>query len=696
MAMTYLQASPAVVSSQMVNILLVDDETKNLDVLESVLQSPEYRLIRALSGSEALLALMKDDFAAIVLDIQMPELTGIELARLIKQRRRNQHIPILFLTAYYLRDTEILEGYTVGAVDYLTKPINPQILKSKIEVFVELFRSNRALAQANQTLQQEISQRKEAQEALRQINSELEVRVLLRTEELSLANLALRRSEEQFRRAIEDAPIPVIMQTEDGEVLQISKTWTLMTGYALEDAPAFGTWLTRAYGIGGNEMRDSVRSLFAHQSSVGDLEFEIVTRAGEKRIWSFSASAPGTLYDGRRFIVGMANDITERKQAEEALKIAKDAAESASKAKDDFLATLSHELRTPLNPALLLASERERDDSLPSEVQRDFATIRKEIEMEARLIDDLLDLTRISRGKLNLLPRLGELRPLLEASWRRLKLEAMEKQLEVRFDWGDHNPSVEGDPVRLQQVFWNVFRNAIRFTPAKGNISIRTYAENPKSCCVEVTDSGIGIEQAELSRVFIPFEQGEGARALGGLGLGLAISKQLVELHGGRIEVESQGRDRGASFRIYLPTASSSADRTQKTTGSPAGATRPKVSRRILLVEDHQQTRNTLARLLTQRGHEVATATNIEEALLCAESFPFDLLLSDLGLPDGSGHDLIVELRRKRNDFCGIALSGYGMDSDIDQSLKAGFQAHLTKPVDIKILEDILSQSNEP
>jgi len=251
--MTPSSNSPAVGSP--VNLLLVDDQPRNLEVLETILQSPEHRLVRATSGEEALLALMNDEFAAIVLDIQMPGMSGLELARLIKQRKRNQHIPILFLTAHFLEDADILEGYGVGAVDYLTKPINPQILKSKVAVFVELFRVTRALARANTALESEISNRKEIQEALRRVNEELEVRVQRRTAELT-------RSEEQFRRAVEDAPIPVIMHAEDGQVLQISKTWACLTGYTMEEVPTFDAWLTRAYGFGANEVRNAVRRLF--------------------------------------------------------------------------------------------------------------------------------------------------------------------------------------------------------------------------------------------------------------------------------------------------------------------------------------------------------------------------------------------------------------------------------------------------
>lgn len=672
-----------------VNILLVDDQVRNLDVLESILQSENYRLIRATSGSEALLALIKDDFAAIVLDIQMPELNGIELAKLIKQRKRNQHIPILFLTAYFQQDTEILEGYTAGAVDYLTKPINPQILRSKIAVYVQLFRTHRALIHANKVLEQEIVQRKEAEEALQRVNDELEIRVHQRTEELNRTNEALRISEEQFRRGIEDAPIPVIMQAEDGEVLQISKAWAHVTGYDLKDAPTFDAWLTRAYGIGGNELRDSVRLLFERDTGMGEVEFEIVTRSGQKRVWSFSASAPGILADGRRFIVGMATDITERKSAEITLKEAKEAAESASRAKDDFLAALSHELRTPLNPALLLASARERDDQVPADLRKDFATIRNEIEMEACLIDDLLDLTRISHGKLRLEPQPIELHKLLHASWERLKPEAADKKLEVSINLAPSSPWIVGDEVRLQQVFWNVMRNAVRFTPPNGNITIRTYAPDHGCYRVEIADSGVGIEASELERIFTPFEQGASGHQFGGLGLGLAISRKLINLHGGRITATSNGRNKGAVFTIELPSTTA---RRNEMMDVPSTFRRDAIETtncRILLVDDHGQTRSTLARLLIQRGHQVATADSMKQALECAETFHFDLLLSDLGLPDGSGHELMQKLRLKRPNFRGIALSGYGMESDVRKSLDAGFEAHLTKPIDIQALEKL-------
>lgn len=801
--------------TDIVNLLLVDDQPRNLEVLEAILASPDYRLIRAISGDEALLALMKDEFAAIILDIQMPDMSGIELARLIKQRKRNQHIPILFLTAHFLTDTDVLEGYGVGAVDYLTKPVNLQILRSKVGVFVELFRTTRALARTNDALEAEIKQRREIQETLRRTNDELEARVRQRTAELS-------RSEEQFRRAVEEAPIPVIMHAEDGQVLQISRTWAELTGYTIEDAPTFDAWLTRAYGFGANEVRSAVRSLFERNAGMVEMEFEVITRAGHKRIWAFNASSPGLLQDGRRFVVGMALDITDRKAAEDmlrqseeryrhlvhslpaaiytcdaagrivvynqaakelwgrepdvgrdlwcgswriykpdgtplpheecpmartirldkphygqeivverpdgsrravkvyphplhnsrgelvgavkmmvditesklaeaALREAKEEAEAASKTKDDFLAALSHELRTPLNPALLLASERERDAGLAADVRQDFAAIRLDIELEARLIDDLLDMTRITHGKMHLEPCPVQLHDLLEKSWEKLRTEATDKKLEVRFEFSPIIPWVQADAVRLQQVFWNVLKNAVRFTPTGGSIAVRTRVEGVNEWRVEVADDGVGIAPHELERIFAPFAQASEGHRFGGLGLGLAISRRLVEAQGGRIKADSAGPGLGTTFSIYLPAAIP-----QGSTVHPPGPSSVKReaqegSRRILLVEDHPQTRSALTRLLTQRGHEVATAENIEEALVQAQTFAFDLVLSDLGLPDGSGHDLIRELRKKRPHCRSVALSGYGTESDTQKSFAAGFDAHLTKPVDIHALDKVLN-----
>jgi CheY-like chemotaxis protein len=238
----------------------------------------------------------------------------------------------------------------------------------------------------------------------------------------------------------------------------------------------------------------------------------------------------------------------------------------------------------------------------------------------------------------------------------------------------------------------NVFKNAVRFSPPQSTICFRTHSLANDRIAIEVADQGAGIEADDLERIFLPFDQGHRGHRAGGLGLGLAISRRLVELHGGRITVVSEGPGCGATFTIELPlTASRPTASTQ-----PAAPLKevPAISRRILLVEDHTQTRNTLARLLTSRGHDVATAESLGQARSVARSFDFDLVLSDLGLPDGNGHELMAELRQLRPTCQGIALSGYGTDSDIQRSRKAGFDLHLTKPVEIGALEDALRQAD--
>lgn len=682
---------PDATQDRVVNLLLVDDQPRNLEVLEAILESPDHKLVRAPSGNAALLALMQEEFAAIVLDIQMPDMSGIELARLIKQRKRNQHIPILFLTAHFLEDTDVLQGYGAGAVDYLTKPINPQILRSKIAAFVELFRITRALENANIALEQEIRQRQDAQEALARANDELELRVRQRTEELST-------SEARYRHLIHALPTAIYTCDAEGLITLYNQAAVELWGRAPLIGREMWCGAARTYLLDGSvvpanagPMAKTIQSGGVHHRE----ELVIERPDGSQRFVIFDPH-PLTSQEGALIgAVSIVMDVTESKRTEAALREAKEEAEAASKAKDDFLAALSHELRTPLNPALLLTSERERDQTLPADVRSDFSAIRNDIEVEARLIDDLLDLTRISRGKLHLEPRVTDLHSLLQWSWERLKPEADQKQLRSAVQLAPETPWVEADPVRLQQVFWNIFKNAVRFTPEGGDILIRSSASSESGrWTIEVADSGVGIAAGEMERIFSPFSQGDHGPRFGGLGLGLAISRRLVELHRGRIYAESGGRDRGARFVIELPITKPPVSRPAASVGPttfpPSVPAKKTVSYRILLVEDHGQTRNTLARLLTQRGHEVVTAETIQEALEHAQTWAFDLVLSDLGLPDGSGHDLIVELRQLRPGCRGIALSGYGMESDAQRSREAGFQMHLTKPIDIQALEQAL------
>lgn len=434
--------------------------------------------------------------------------------------------------------------------------------------------------------------------------------------------------------------------------------------------------------------REIEQAVATKQPVRGEVPF---TGTNGRRIYDY-IFVPVIGADGKvEAVAGTTRDVTERKEAEQQVAAARIAAEAASRAKDDFLATLSHELRTPLNPVLLVAGEAERNPDLPASVRADFASIRRNIELEARLIDDLLDLTRIARGKLRLERQSLDAHELLRAcvGFVQPDIEAHGLILTLALDATDY--WVEADPVRLQQVFWNVLRNAVKFSLAGGDIIVRT-ANRDSQLLVEISDTGIGIAAADLPKIFDAFQQGGEGNAFGGLGLGLAITRALVEQHGGHIVAESAGRGLGATFRFEFPLAKLSAPRTASRDGNTGGNTSSKqTSWRILLVEDHEDTRETLSRLLVRRGHQVSPAGTIRAARALAASGEFDFVISDLGLPDGEGTELLTFFSESGRKPVGIAMTGFGMEEDIRRTLAAGFVAHLTKPINMADLDRILT-----
>jgi len=396
---------------------------------------------------------------------------------------------------------------------------------------------------------------------------------------------------------------------------------------------------------------------------------------------------------GIRWIV---RDDTERRKSEEEIKrlnaeLQKRISDQSSQLqtargpRDYFLAMVSHELRTPLTPVLAAASELEKRTDLPTDVHNDLSLIRRNATLEARLIDDLLDLTRFAWGKLRLELRTLDVHAVLADAFSNCEAEARDKQQHVNIEMGAEEHFVNGDPMRLQQVFWNIIRNAIKFTPEGGNITIRTSNPRDGAVRVEVIDTGIGITSEALSRIFMAFEQEE--RSLkersGGLGLGLSISKALVEGHGGMISARSEGKGRGTTFSVELPTVP--AETIPAPAAPAAGDEQVARGRRILLVEDHPDTARLMARLLSQHGYSVRTAGTVAAALHLAGSEEFDLVISDIGLPDGSGLDVMNEVR-KTKPIRGIALTGFGAETDVERSKQAGFAAHVTKPIDLNQL----------
>jgi signal transduction histidine kinase/CheY-like chemotaxis protein len=376
----------------------------------------------------------------------------------------------------------------------------------------------------------------------------------------------------------------------------------------------------------------------------------------------------------------------------DALTKARQEAEAASEAKDHFLAALSHELRTPLTPVLMTAAALEADTTLPAEAREDLSVLRRNIELEARLIDDLLDLTRIVRGKVELRAGVVDVHCVIADALETCRNDASSKRQEIIEALRASESNVPGDGVRIQQVLWNLIRNAVKFTPPGGQIIIRTHNEGDR-LCVTIIDTGIGIEPEAIGRIFSPFEQAGKAitQQFGGLGLGLAISKRLAEMHGGTIVARSEGRNRGATFILTLPTVA--APKPARALQEGAASDEETKSLRILLVEDHEDSRHILARLLGVR-HSVRDVPSIESALEVAGREKFDLVISDVGLPDGSGLEL-MRLLRDRYGLKGICLSGFGMEQDIVRSTEAGFCQHLTKPIDFHKLEALIHSLQE-
>ncbi|GEP45085.1 PAS domain-containing hybrid sensor histidine kinase/response regulator [Brevifollis gellanilyticus] len=370
----------------------------------------------------------------------------------------------------------------------------------------------------------------------------------------------------------------------------------------------------------------------------------------------------------------------ERDLAAQSLLEAKEAAELANKSKDRFLAVLSHELRTPLTPALLAVAALEQDSGLPAEAREELAMIKRNIELETKLIDDLLDLSRITTGKLTLNSELVHLNEIVRDVCEICRSQVQEQGLTLDMSLDPKAGVISADPARFRQVLWNVLKNAIKFTPMNGRIQISTTRTKDDICEVRIQDSGAGIPPEVLPHVFNAFEQGGSGitRQFGGLGLGLAICKALMDLHGGSIHAESAGAGEGATFLIQIPGKLLTATARIRLTLPDAAPPLP--SLRLLLVEDNADTARMLSRLLTRAGFTVLSAPNVASAVAIAKSEAFDVLISDLGLPDGTGHEVMKQVRTLHK-VPGIAMSGYGMDEDLRRSHDAGFVEHLVKPI---------------
>ncbi len=366
---------------------------------------------------------------------------------------------------------------------------------------------------------------------------------------------------------------------------------------------------------------------------------------------------------------------------------------SANAAKDQFLALLSHELRNPLSPVIAMVGELEARAPDDLAVRQPLAVIRRNVELEARLIDDLLDITRIAKGKLQLSFEVTSVHETLQRAYEICREDILQKNLEFEFRLKAEHDFVNGDPARLQQVFWNLIKNGVKFTPQGGKISVETVNLSDDRIAIRTIDSGIGIGPGKIAKIFNAFEQGQSSitRKFGGLGLGLAISKAMVRAHGGTLSVESDGAGKGSTFSVILNTVPAPADaKPDMPTGMDRNGPQPPARKgHLLVVDDHHDTCLGMKMLLERRGYRITLAHTADQAIEKAQAEKFDLLISDIGLPDRSGYELMKELRAK-NSLRGIALSGFGMENDINQALAAGFSEHLTKPINFDRLDEAI------
>jgi PAS domain S-box-containing protein len=479
----------------------------------------------------------------------------------------------------------------------------------------------------------------------------------------------------------------VMVSDKEGRITFMNPVAEQVTGWKFEEAQDRPT--TEVFRILNEHTRQPVESpvekVMKNGVIVGLANHTLLVRKNGSEVPIDDSGAPIRDANGDvRGVVLVFRDFSEHKRTERELLEAKEAAETASKAKDQFLAMLSHELRTPLTPVLATINLWEASEEVPASLHPDLQMLRRSIELEARIIDDLLDLTRIARGMLSFSPENTDVHALIEFLVDLSQSEVQNKQLNLSLQLKAAQHHVHTDASRLQQVLWNIIRNAVKFTDARGEIVVTTSNVANGNIDISVTDNGIGMTSETISKLFVPFEQADPTRNrhYGGLGLGMAISNALVELLEGELHAESEGLGRGSTFTVSFPTTREKAPSSE--TNRVPVTSRSKV--RLLLIEDHSDTARALVRLLENRGYTIESVPNVALGLEATARGDFDLLLCDLGLPDGTGIDFIEKVR-ETDKTPAIALTGFGMHQDVERAQNAGFDAHLTKPVNLQKLE---------
>jgi PAS domain S-box-containing protein len=640
------------------SILLVDDRPANLLALEAILDPLDQRLVRATSGEEALEKLQDEEFAVILMDVRMPGMDGLRTAEVICQRESAARIPIIFLTAVPIGNADVVSGYARGAVDFLLKPFDPEILRSKVSVFVDLHQKEQMIKRQGALLRQ---RDREAFE---------------------------RRSELRFRSLMDALPQCVWVARADLTFYY----WNQRAVDYIGVQPTVAVPIERLFEFVHPDDLPTLKvewELSTANRHTAEVQVRLRRHGDGGYRWFLMRGVPQL--DESENVVGWILAGTDIDTEHQALQ----EAETASRMKEEFLATVSHELRNPLNAImgwvhLLRSGKLEAPKS-----SKALETIERNVHMQTALIDDILDVSRIMRGKINLTFRSVRMSTVVEAALAAVRPTADAKGVTLEYEMAADSDEISGDADRLQQIVWNLLSNAIKFTPRDGRVTVWV-ERHDSDLTLTVRDTGQGISQDFLPHVFDRFSQADSGstRAHGGLGLGLAIVRHLVELHAGSVEAASDGVGHGAAFSVRLPIKQSRAAAAADNQGQAMAPPGKLEGVSILVVDDEPDSREVLAELLRQYGAQTRTASSAEEALAeIAHNTP-QVLLSDIGMPSVDGYELVRRVREiiPETDMLAMALTGLGSAQDRKRALADGFQVCMVKPVEPEHLVEAIKQ----
>jgi PAS domain S-box-containing protein len=637
------------------HVLLVDDQPANLLAMEAALDALGVDMVRSTSGREALAAMEQRDFAAVLLDVRMPGMDGFEVAREIRSRPRSRFTPILFVTAGDDPDEAMMSAYALGAVDFLAKPLRTQVLRAKVSVFVELYRSKEELRARDR---RDFEQRLEAKE-------------------------------ERYRALFEsiDEGFCVVHLIRDAQ--------GRVRDYRFEEANEAFTMHTGLDNAVGKTIRELVPGHDGHWFDI----YDRVAGSGEATRFVQEAKSMNRWFDvyasrlggaGSDLVAVLFSDITQRLLAEQDMRRLNDELAQANRRKTEFLATLAHELRNPLAPLSNGLHLMRMAANKPELMDKTRQMMERQIQHMVHLVDDLLDVARISTGKVDLRRQRIELKDVVATAVETSGSLIDGAGHKLTVDLPSQPLPMDADPTRIAQIVSNLLNNAAKYTPQGGRIALKVWAEGPQAV-ISVSDTGIGIEGDAIAKVFEMFAQvpSSTGKPQGGLGIGLSLVQSLVALHGGTVSASSPGAGQGSTFTVRLPLA---AGVESTASAQPAAVGAKPGQLQVLVVDDNADAAESLGVLLEIEGHAAHVAHTGAEALQLAQSHRFDVVFLDIGLPDMTGYDVARRLRMlpSMRDTLLVALTGWGTQEDRQRTRDAGFDRHLTKPAELPAVEELL------